>query len=71
MFRRYLATHSEEDWETYRLARNQKGKVIKAALRRGFRNFIEEAVDPAPRGCGEWLNGPETGASSRGVRCQY
>ncbi|OQD91493.1 hypothetical protein PENSOL_c052G04813, partial [Penicillium solitum] len=49
MFRQYLATHSEEDWETYRLARNQKGKVIKAALRRGFRNFIEEAVDQGPQ----------------------
>ncbi|CRL30042.1 Endonuclease/exonuclease/phosphatase [Penicillium camemberti] len=50
MFRQYLATHSEEDWETYRLARNQKGKVIKAALRRGFRSFIEEAVDQGPQG---------------------
>ncbi|KAJ9480578.1 hypothetical protein VN97_g12974 [Penicillium thymicola] len=39
MFRQYLATHSEEDWGTYRLARNQKGKVIKAALRRGFREL--------------------------------
>ena len=50
MFRQYLATHSEEDWETYRLGRNQKGKVIKAALRRGFRSFIEEAVDQGPQG---------------------
>ncbi|OQD84460.1 hypothetical protein PENSOL_c124G09929 [Penicillium solitum] len=45
MFRLYLATHNEEDWETYRLARNQKGKVIKAALRCGFRDFIEEAIN--------------------------
>jgi ribonuclease HI len=50
MFRRYLATHGEEDWQTYKLARNQKGKVIKAALRRGFRSFIEEAVDQGPQG---------------------
>ena len=50
MFRQYLATHSEGDWEIYRLARNQKGKVIKAALRRGFRSFIEEAVDQGPQG---------------------
>jgi hypothetical protein len=50
MFRKYIATHSEEDWQTYKLARNQKGKVIKAALRRGFRSFIEEAVDQGPQG---------------------
>jgi exonuclease III len=50
MFRQYLATHSEEDWETYRLGRNQKGKVIKAALRRSFRSFIKEAVDQGPQG---------------------
>ncbi|KUM55456.1 hypothetical protein ACN42_g11818, partial [Penicillium freii] len=50
VFRQYLATHSEEDWETYKLARNRKGRVIKAALRRGFRNFIEEAVDQGPQG---------------------
>ncbi|OQE59010.1 hypothetical protein PENNAL_c0342G04449, partial [Penicillium nalgiovense] len=50
MFRQYLATHSEEDWETYKLARNQKGKVIKAALRHGFRNFIKEAIDQGPQG---------------------
>jgi hypothetical protein len=45
MFRRYLTTHSEEDWQIYKLARNQKGKVIKAALRRGFRSFIKEVVE--------------------------
>jgi hypothetical protein len=49
-FRRYLATHNEEDWQTYKLARNQKGKIIKATLRRGFRNFIEEAVEQGPQG---------------------
>ncbi|OQE08718.1 hypothetical protein PENFLA_c128G08495 [Penicillium flavigenum] len=50
MFRKYIASHNEEDWQTYKLARNQKGKVIKAALRRGFRSFIEEAVDQGPQG---------------------
>lgn len=48
MYRQYLATHGEEDWQVYKLARNQKGRVIKAALRRGFRSFIEEAVDQGP-----------------------
>ncbi|KAG0156962.1 hypothetical protein PDIDSM_4145 [Penicillium digitatum] len=50
MYRRYIATHSEEDWQVYKLARNQKGRTIKAALRRGFRSFIEEAVDQGPQG---------------------
>jgi hypothetical protein len=49
-FRRYLATHSEDDWEAYRLARNQKGRIIKRALRKGFRKFIEEAVEQGPKG---------------------
>ncbi|KAJ5562064.1 hypothetical protein N7461_000825 [Penicillium sp. DV-2018c] len=49
MYRRYLATHSDEDWEMYKLTRNQKGRVIKKALRRGFRNFIKDAVDQGPR----------------------
>jgi hypothetical protein len=50
MFRRYLATSSAEDWETYRLTRNQKGRIIKKALRKGFRTFIEDAVQQGPRG---------------------
>jgi exonuclease III len=49
-FRRYLATHSEEDWQTYQLTRNQKGRIIKKALRKGFRTFIKDAVEQGPRG---------------------
>ncbi|KAJ5876528.1 uncharacterized protein N7529_002112 [Penicillium soppii] len=49
-FRRYRSTHSADDWETYRVARNQKGRIIKSALRKGFRKFIEEAVEQGPQG---------------------
>jgi hypothetical protein len=49
-FRRYVASHSEEDWETYKLTRNQKGRVIKRALRSGFRDFVKEAISQGPQG---------------------
>ncbi|KAJ6176718.1 hypothetical protein N7485_003632 [Penicillium canescens] len=50
LFRRYIATHSEEDWEVYKLARNQKGRIIKRALRSGFREFVKEAINQGPQG---------------------
>lgn len=50
IFRQYLSIYGEEDQQIYKLARNQKGKVIKATLRRSFRNFIKEAVDQGPQG---------------------
>ena len=50
LFRRYIATHSEEDWEVYRLARNQKGRIVKRALRSGFREFVKEAIGQGPQG---------------------
>ncbi|OGE48027.1 hypothetical protein PENARI_c033G04144 [Penicillium arizonense] len=50
LFRRYTATHSEEDWEIYKSARNEKGRVIKKALRTGFREFVKEAIDRGPQG---------------------
>jgi hypothetical protein len=49
-FRKYISTHLPEDWEAYKLTRNQKGRIVKRALRRGFRNFIEEAIDQGPQG---------------------
>jgi hypothetical protein len=50
LFRRYVATHNEEDWEVYKLARNQKGRIIKRALRSGFREFVKEAIGQGPQG---------------------
>ncbi|KAJ6020305.1 hypothetical protein N7499_003588 [Penicillium canescens] len=50
LFRRYIATHNEEDWEVYKLARNQKGRIIKRALRSGFREFVKEAISQGPQG---------------------
>ncbi|KAJ6003542.1 hypothetical protein N7522_006234 [Penicillium canescens] len=50
LFRRYIATHGEEDWEVYKLARNQKGRIIKRALRSGFREFVKEAINQGPQG---------------------
>jgi ribonuclease HI len=50
LFRRYVATHSEEDWEVYKLARNQKGRVVKRALRAGFREFVKDAISQGPQG---------------------
>jgi ribonuclease HI len=50
LFRCYVATHSEEDWEVYKLARNQKGRVVKRALRAGFREFVKDAINQGPQG---------------------
>lgn len=37
--------HTEETWETYRAARNHKGRVIKKALRRAHRENVERASE--------------------------
>ena len=50
LFRRYVATHSDEDWEVYKLARNDKGRVVKRALRTGFREFVKDAIGQGPQG---------------------
>ncbi|KAJ6019808.1 hypothetical protein N7522_000516 [Penicillium canescens] len=44
LFRRYTTTHDEDDWEEYKSTRNQNGRVIKKALRTGFREFAKEAI---------------------------
>jgi len=49
-FRKYIATHYDNDWQVYKMARNQKGRIIKRALRHGFRSFIEDAVAQGPQG---------------------
>ncbi|KEY74501.1 hypothetical protein S7711_10319, partial [Stachybotrys chartarum IBT 7711] len=41
----YSATHTEEAWEAYRVARNKKGKTIKKALRKMHRDTIETAAE--------------------------
>jgi hypothetical protein len=70
MFRRYLATHSAEDWETYRLTRNQKGRIIKKAGSSKRPSVKASAplsrmpLNKALEGCGECRNGPETAANN-------
>jgi hypothetical protein len=49
-YRRYMRTHDDEDWKEYTLARNAKGKVIKRAMKRGFRRWVPDTVDRGPRG---------------------
>ncbi|KEY73405.1 hypothetical protein S7711_10320, partial [Stachybotrys chartarum IBT 7711] len=41
----YSATHTEEAWEAYRVARNKKEKTIKKALRKMHRDTIETAAE--------------------------
>lgn len=50
LHRRYMTSHDEEDWEVYKSARNEKGRVIKRILRAGFREFVKEAIDQGPQG---------------------
>ncbi|OGE50276.1 hypothetical protein PENARI_c017G00750 [Penicillium arizonense] len=45
-----LPGHDEGDWEEYKPARNQKGRMIKEALRKGFREFVKEAIGQGPQG---------------------
>jgi YD repeat-containing protein len=42
--RRNARLHTDESWEAYRVARNQKGRVIRKALLQGHRNQIESAI---------------------------
>ncbi|OQD70292.1 hypothetical protein PENANT_c265G00793, partial [Penicillium antarcticum] len=50
LYRRYMTSHDEEDWEVYKSARNEKGRVIKRTLRTGFREFVKEAINQGPQG---------------------
>jgi hypothetical protein len=36
--------HTEESWEAYRIARNQKGRMIRRALLQGHRDQVERAM---------------------------
>ncbi|KAJ6029797.1 hypothetical protein N7499_012205 [Penicillium canescens] len=70
LFRRYIATHSEEDWEVYKLARNQKGRIVKRALRSGFREFVKEAIGQGPQGLwrmSKWARNRGQGQSSSSI----
>jgi hypothetical protein len=49
-FRQYIRTHSEEDWKEFTSVRNAKGRVIKKALKQGFRQWVRDTVDKGPRG---------------------
>jgi ribonuclease HI len=42
--RRNARLHTDESWEAYRIARNQKGRVIRKALLQGHRNQVESAM---------------------------
>ncbi|XMA13648.1 hypothetical protein WAI453_006439 [Rhynchosporium graminicola] len=42
--RRNARLHTDESWEAYRIARNQKGRVIRKALLQGHRNQVENAM---------------------------
>jgi ribonuclease HI/exonuclease III len=42
--RRNARLHTDESWEAYRVARNQKGRVIRKALLQGHRNQVESAI---------------------------
>lgn len=43
--RAYGQEHTEESWEAYRAARNQKGRVIRKALRKMHREKVEQAAE--------------------------
>lgn len=45
-----MCTHNDEDWKEYTLARNTKGKVIKKAMKQGFRQWVRDTVDRGPLG---------------------
>jgi hypothetical protein len=49
-YRQYMRTHDEEDWDEYKLVRNAKGRVIKKALKQGFRQWVRDTIDKGPRG---------------------
>jgi hypothetical protein len=42
--RRNARLHTDESWEAYRVARNQKGRAIRKALLQGHRNQVESAM---------------------------
>jgi YD repeat-containing protein len=42
--RRNARLHTDESWEAYRVARNQKGRVIRKALLQGHRHQVESAM---------------------------
>ncbi|KAK2923091.1 Endonuclease/exonuclease/phosphatase superfamily [Fusarium oxysporum f. sp. vasinfectum] len=44
LHRRHSLYRTEETWEAYRAARNDKGRVIKKALRQNHREKVEEAA---------------------------
>lgn len=41
----HSARHTDETWEAYRLARNQKGRTIKKALKKAHREKVEKAAE--------------------------
>ena len=49
-YRQYMRTHGEEDWKEFTLVRNAKGRVIKKALKQGFRQWVRDTIDKGPRG---------------------
>ena len=69
-YRRYIRTHDDEDWKEYTSARNMKGKVIKKAMKQGFRQWVRDTVDRGPRGLwkvSKWARTRDQGSTSSNI----
>lgn len=61
---------TEEAWEAYRVARNQKGNLIQRTLRDTHRERVEEAVTKGPQGLwklAKWARDRGTGVAKQRV----
>jgi hypothetical protein len=63
-------TRAEKDWETYRVARNEKGKLITKALQEAHRERVNRAADEGPKGLwklAKWARSKGLGAAQQRV----